>query len=288
MSRTLSVGLAAHIATNTHRRVMMLRLDLHDGTSIGLCDHDLALNFDLGDGAIDYEPNTGILTSDVTWTTGFGADDVEITGPIADIVTRAGVLGGRFDDAAARLFFVDWATLGNGAGKLLKGRVVRADVIGGRFTLTIHSNVGRFSQRVGRTVTGICDAEYGDTRCGDTPFTLAATVAGVTSRRVFSVTFTGTYANDFFNFGRVSFNTGGLAGVRPIEIFDFTGGAGTGAVKLWTPAAELPEIGDTLTLTQGCEKTRAACMAYSNIENFRGFPEVPGSDQVLSYPVPSA
>ncbi len=288
MSRTLSGPLAAHIATNTHRRVMMLRLDLKDGTSIGLCDHDLTLNFDLGDGAIDYEPNTGILTSDITWTTGFDADDVEITGPIADIVTRAGVLGGRFDDAAARLFFVDWQNLGSGPGRLLPGRIVLAELNGGQFKFTVHSNVSRFGQRVGRTITGICDAEYGDARCGATPFTLSATIAGVTSTRVFSVTFTGTYANDFFNFGRVSFDTGDLAGVRPIEIFDFTGGAGTGAIKLWTPAAELPQIGDTLTLTQGCEKTRAACIVYANIDNFRGFPEVPGSDQVLSYPVPSA
>lgn len=286
--RTLSGPLAAHIATNTHRRVMMLRLDLKDGTSIGLCDHDKTLNFDLGDGAIDYEPNTGIVTSDITWTTGFDADDVEIIGPIADIVTRAGVLGGRFDDAVARLFFVDWQNLDSGAGKLLKGRVVLGEINGGQFKLTIHSNVSRFAQRIGRTVTGICDAEYGDARCGAIPLTLAATVAGVTSRRVFSVTFTGTYANDFFNFGRVSFDTGDLAGVRPIEIFDFTGGTDTGAVKLWTPAAELPQIGDTLTLTQGCEKTRTACMAYANIDNFRGFPEVPGSDQVLSYPAPKS
>jgi uncharacterized phage protein (TIGR02218 family) len=278
--------LAAHIATNTHRRVKMLRLDLQDGSSIGLCDHDLALNFDLGDGAIDYVPSTGILPSDITWSTGFDADDVEISGPIADIVTRAGVLGGRFDDAVARLFFVDWATLGSGAGKLLKGRIVRAEVNGGQFRFIIHSNISQFARKVGRTITGICDAEYGDARCGATPFELAAVVSAITSRRVFAVTFSGTYANDFFNFGKVQFLTGNLAGIRPIEIFDFTGGIGSGSIKLWSNAAELPVIGDTLTLIQGCEKTRPACMVYANIDNFRGFPDVPGSDQVLSYPVP--
>jgi hypothetical protein len=45
-------------------------------------------------------------------------------------------------------------------------------------------------------------------------------------------------------------------------------------------------VGDTLEISQGCGKTRAACLAFDNVVNFRGFPDVPGTDQVLSYPNP--
>jgi hypothetical protein len=71
-------------------------------------------------------------------------------------------------------------------------------------------------------------------------------------------------------------------------VFDFAGGTGGGTLALYAPLAAVPAVGDTLEIRRGCEKTRAACMAYSNIDNFRGFPDVPGSDQVLRYPNPGA
>ena len=73
-------------------------------------------------------------------------------------------------------------------------------------------------------------------------------------------------------------------GIRPVEINDWSS---AGGVALWTSLPEPPAVGDTLTLTQGCGKTRADCMAFGNIVNFRGFPDVPGSDQVLRYPNPA-
>lgn len=284
MTRTLAGGFTTHIAGTAHTRCAMLRLDLVDGTTLAFTDHDQTLAFDLGDGSVDYEPDTGILPSDLALSTGFDADDMEVSGPIGDVVTRTAVLGGRYDDAVVRYFLVNWSDLSQGAAKLVKGRIVLATVEGGRFKFTIHSEISKFSQNIGRVITGYCDADFGDARCGFTPATLAATVSAVTDERSFTVTFAGSYANDFWNKGTVSFDSGALLGCRPVEIFDWTSG---GVVTLWTGLVEAPEIGDTLTLTQGCEKTRAACFAYDNVVNFRGFPDVPGSDQVLRYPNPA-
>ena len=49
-------------------------------------------------------------------------------------------------------------------------------------------------------------------------------------------------------------------------------------------------MSDTVVIhgPQGCGKTRADCMGFANIVNFRGFPDVPGTDQVLRYPNPGA
>lgn len=283
MSRTLT-SLAAHLATTTHTRAMMLRLDLKDGTSIGFTDHDRVLSFNLGDGAIDYRPQTGILPSDVALTAGFSADNLDISGPIGADVTLAQVRGGRFDDAMARLFFVNWASLGSGAGKLLKGLVTLANVEGDLFRFTVQGEISRFGQRIGRTLTPYCDADFGDARCGFAVPVVAATVTAVTGADLFTVNPASPFADDFYNFGTATFTSGALAGIRPIEIFD---SAASGVLRLWTSAPEAPQIGDTLDLCPGCEKTRAACMAYANIVNFRGFPEVPGTDQVLKYPVPA-
>lgn len=286
MSRTLAAGIASHISDSAQKRVSMLRLDLVDGTVLAITDHDKDLSFDLGDGIATYSAGTGILPSDLSLSTGFDADDIEISGPIGDAVTRTAVIGGRYDDAIARYFQVNWSNPADGAIKLLKGRVVLAEVSGGRFKLTIHGEVTKFAQSIGRTISAYCDADFGDTRCGYTPETLAATVSAVTDERAFTVTFAGTKAADYFNKGTVTFLTGDLAGTRPVEVFDFAGGAGSSALTLWTGLAEPPAIGDTLTLTQGCPKTRPACLDYGNVVNFRGFPDVPGTDQVLKYPNP--
>ena len=283
MSRTLAAGMTSHIATRAHTRCSMLRLDLKDGTSIGITDHDRDLTFDLGDGAISYSASTGVLPSDVKLSAGFDADNFEVTGPIADLVTREAVLGGRFNRARARLFQVNWASLGSGAIKILAGDVADARVEGGKFVLAITSDIARFNQVVGSVITPYCAADFGDVRCGLTPEAISATVTAAASDLAFTVSFTGSYADDAFNGGTVEFLTGDLAGMAPIEVFDWTAG---GVVTLFLPLADVPAIGDTLTVKKGCLRTRAACMAYSNILNFRGFPEVPGSDQVLKVAVP--
>lgn len=283
MSRTLAGGMSAHIATRSHTRATMLRLDLKDGTSIGITDHDRDLSFDLGDGTLTYSASTGILPSDVKLSAGFSADNFEVTGPIAEAVTREALLGGRFNKARARLFQVNWASLGSGAIKIMAGDVADAREEGSKFVLGFTSDTARFNQTIGSVLTPYCKADFGDAQCTLTPEEIAATVTAVTDDMAFAVSFTGSYANDYFNSGQVEFATGALAGTAPVEIFDWTA---AGGVTLFVPLSDLPEIGDTLAIRRGCLKTREACMAYANILNFRGFPEVPGSDQVLKYAVP--
>lgn len=291
MSRALAAGIAAHLAGDAHNRCAMLRLDLADGTTFAVTDHNFDLSVDLGDGAATYLAGKGILASDLSLSTGFDADDIEISGPLVEggsfasgEVTRQAIIGGRFDDATARFFQINWADPDGGAIKLLKGYVVSAEVVGDLFKLAIRSEISRFAQEIGRTITAYCDADFGDARCGATPVTLSATVTGVTSARQFAVSFTGTYANDYFNKGTVQFTSGSLNGTRKVEVSDFTGGAGTGSVVLWTELADAPEIGDTLTFTQGCGKTLPDCVERDNVINNRSFPHVPGTDQVLRYP----
>jgi uncharacterized phage protein (TIGR02218 family) len=297
VSRDLSVGMASHLASATHTRCRMLRLALNDGTVIAVTDHDRALSYDIGAGVDSYSPRTGITASDLALSTGFGADDVEVTGPLVEVatepwhVTKAAILGGRFDDAVAHFFQVNWKSLGSGAIKLQRGYVVLPEVVGSRFKLTINSEISKFAQETGRLVTPYCENDYGVGFCDRTRIEVAATVTAVTNDRLITVSFAGAYADNFFNKGTVLFTSGALIGTRPVEISDWSA---AGAIVLWTELAQPPEIGDTLTLRQGCydpatgvSKTRAACMVMGgDALPFRGFPDVPGTDQVLKYPNP--
>lgn len=281
--RTLGAGLVTHLAETAHTRCTMLRLDLIDGSTLAITDHNKSLTFNLGDGATIYSARTGILPSDLSLSVGFEGSDIEVQGPIGDDVTRVAVLGGRYDDAVARLFYVNWSDLTQGAIKLLKGYVVLAEINGSRFKLLIHGESRKFAQTIGRTITAYCDADFGDARCGYPVVPDTVTITAVTDERSFTTTNIAARADDYFNKGTVQFTTGALAGTRKVEIFDWSVG---GQVSLWTGLPEAPQIGDELELRQGCPKTREACMAYDNVINFRGFPDVPGSDQVLRYPNP--
>lgn len=285
MSRTLSAGLTSHLAKRAHTRCTMLLLELRDGTSIGVTDHDRDISFDLGAGSVTYQSGTGILASDVVLQTGLEADNYEVTGPLKDDgdFTLERVVGGRFNRARAKLFQVNWRSLTSGAIKLLAGNVSEARVEGGKFILEIRSDCDRFNQVIGRLITNNCDADYGDARCGATPESVAVTVVSATDAMSFVVSFAGSYANDYFNGGTIEFDTGDLAGTDPVEIFDWTSG---GTVTLFMPLVETPVFGDTATIKRGCGKSRADCMARNNILNFRGFPEVPGSDQIFRPTIP--
>ncbi len=290
MARTLSSAMANGLTSKATTLCAMLRIDLVDGTVLAFTDHDRPLGFDLGDGAVSYLPDTGILPSDLALSAGFDADDIEITGPIGGAVSLADLLGGRFDDATVRYFMVDWRDLAHGAAKLLKGWVVQARVSGDRFTLLCHSEMTRFAQSTGLVISAFCRWDFGSTECGATPETLSATVSAVADDLSFTLTFSGTFANDYWNKGTVDFTSGALAGVRPVEVFDWaSGGAGTGTVTLLVPLPAAPAVGDTLTLTQGCSKLRARCVELQgDATNFGGFPDVPGTDKVLQYANPGS
>lgn len=265
----------------------MLLLSLRDGTVIGITDHNQDIDFNLaaaGLGEITYGSATGILTSNVVLSCGMESDNYEVDGPIGDVVTREAILGERFNRGVAWLFEVNWNSLGDGAIPILKGRVSEAKVKGGKFVFGVRSDIDFFNQPVGRLITNQCDADFADgIRCHATPTEITGTITAVTDAMRFTVSFSGSYANDFFNKGTVLALTGDNAGTLPVEIYDWTSG---GTITLFAPLAEAPAIGDTFTVRNGCGKSRADCMAHDNILEFRGYPELPGSDQVLRMPIP--
>jgi uncharacterized phage protein (TIGR02218 family) len=281
--RTASAPLQSHLAGRSQTRCWMLKLELKDGAVIGVTDHDQDLPFDLGDGERTYRADTGIFPSDVALQAGLEPDNYEVTGPIGETVSREALLGGRFNSARAWLFQVNWRSLGSGPLRFMAGDVVQTRPEGGRFVLEVHNDFHRFNQPAGRLVTNNCDADYGDSRCGAEVEAIVGTVVSAIDAMRFTVSFAGSYASGHFNLGTVQALTGSLAGTAPVEIFTWTAG---GAITLFAPLADVPQVGDTFNIRRGCGKSRADCMARGNILNFRGYPEIPGSDQILRPTLP--
>lgn len=99
--------------------------------------------------------------------------------------------------------------------------------------------------------------------------------------------------DDYFNEGGLAFETGDNTG-RGTAIKDWTQSTRTVTLKYNQPF-EI-QVGDLVKLYPGCQKTRSNCNSFSipfsldfptgkgNIENYRGEPFIPGSDQLTRYP----
>lgn len=288
MTATLTTGFQNHVKGRSHQRCKLLRLDLKDGTKLGFTDHDLSLSYDLGDGAgsITYRPDLGMQVSNVQTGIGLDAGNFEVTFPVSispNPTTREAFLGGRFNRAETRLFEVIWSNLAAGERKFMLGNCGEWRVEGDKAIAEVRDERDRLNQTVGRQLQNQCDADYADqVQCFATPTEITGTVTAVTDAMRFTVSFTGTYADNFFNRGQVKGLTGGNAGlVAPIWTW-----TAAGAVELVFPLVEAPLVGDTFTVRDGCERTRAACMAHGQILNMRGFPEVPGV-QALKPAIPA-
>lgn len=286
MTATLSTAFQNHLKGRSHQRCKMLRLDLIDGTILGFTDHNKVLDFDLGDGSVSYRPDLGMQVSNVQTGTGLDAGNFEVTFPVSEDpnpTTRDAFVGGRFNRAEARLFEVIWSNLDAGPRKFMFGNSGEWRVEGDKAVAEIRDVRDRLNQTVGRQLQNQCDADYADQiECFATPTEIVGTVASVTSASLFTVSFSGTYADGFFDRGKVI----GLTGANANLVAPIWKWSAVGAIELFMPLVEEPAIGDTFTVQDGCARTRAACMAHGQILNHRGFPEVPGM-QALKPSIPA-
>lgn len=57
-----------------------------------------------------------------------------------------------------------------------------------------------------------------------------------------------------------------------------------GVITLFLPMNWDIAVGDTFTITRGCDKTPETCKSFANYKNYGGFPDVPGMDAILKTP----
>ncbi|HEY6021546.1 MAG TPA: phage BR0599 family protein, partial [Candidatus Paceibacterota bacterium] len=134
-------------------------------------------------------------------------------------------------------------------------------------------------QQIGRVTAPACDAALGDTRCGVNlaNFTVTGNVTSDTNARLFTDT-ARAEANGYFDGGLITW-TSGLNNTYRMEVKTFV----AGVITLQQAMPNAISIGDTYSMSAGCDKLRATCVSkFNNIVNFRGFPDLPGADAMIS------
>jgi uncharacterized phage protein (TIGR02218 family) len=281
--RALPAGLQSLLESGATTLCRCWLLERTDGSKLGFTDHDRDLVFD----ATTFEASAGMNAAEVTQSLGLAVDTMEIAGALqSEKLTEADLAGGLYDNGKLTVFLVDWSNVANRA-VLFAGSV--GEVSRGRthFAAEMRGLAHALNQERGRVFSRICDADLGDARCGvnlESPsFKGAGTVTSAQSNRSFAASGLDAYADGWFRRGRLVWTSGANAGAA-IEVKYHTNNGVAVRLELWETMPFDVGIGDTFTVTAGCDKSLETCRdRFHNVANFRGFPFIPGNDALTSY-----
>lgn len=234
-----------------------------------------------------YRAGANITASTVQSGSEMAADNMDVDGAIPNTVTDVidvtvdDIEGGLLRQAPVTVFFVDWTDPNAGQVIMRKGFLGEiARDSDGMYTTEIRGLLQLLSQVFVETYGERCMVKrFGDERCklDLTPYTHAGTVTAVTNRKAFATDL--VLATDFRG-GEFTFTTGDNATYMR-EAKSGTGGTFT----FWEGWPNEPQVGDTFSVIQACDRTVTACKAYDNIVNFRGHGLfIPGIDALSKGP----
>ena len=281
--KSLSTALQAHLDDGTTTLSWCWRITRADGVTLGFTDHDQVLTFD----GTDFEPESGFAASEVRSGSDLSVDAQDAEGVLtSDRITETDIIDGRWDAAEVELWRVNWADpsqrvlLRRGAvGQIRRGRMA--------FVAEVRSLAHVLGQTVGRTFQASCDAALGDGRCRidleNAAFKGVGVVSDLLRDRAFMATGLAAFAAGWFTSGTITWTSGANAGrITKVLAHDLAGSIVT-MTLLEAPVRAIAE-GDSFIARAGCDKRLATCgTKFSNVANFRGFPNIPGQDAVLRY-----
>ena len=284
----LSASFAAHLATGHTSVARCWALTRADGLVMGFTDHDEDIVID----GVTFRADTGLTARALQQTTGLALDNTEGLGALSDLaVTDADISAGRYDGAEVVAWLVNWA---NPADRLVqfRGQIGALTRANGAFRAELAGLSEVLNTAQGRVYQTPCTAVLGDAACGvdlnDPAFSGAGTVDAVEERKLLSLSGLSAYAAGWFTRGRLTVTSGAAAGlVAVIKADTLSGGIHT--VELWESLRAEIAPGDAVQLDAGCDKRVATCRdKFANILNFRGFPDIPGDNKLLSIPLRSS
>lgn len=285
--KTLTPGLAASLAGGVTTLCTCWIVTRTDGLQLGFTDHDE----DVILGAVTCSAESGATGSAIEQSAGLAADGLEIMGALTSgRLAEDELARGLYDGAAVAVWRVDWTSPADRV-LMLSGTMGEVSRTATAFTAEVRSLADRLNQPRGRLYQRTCDATFGDARCGlqasGAAFRGTGTVTkpGAAPARQFTASGLSAFAASWFEAGRLVWLTGANAGaVGEVRTHLVLGGGAS--LELWEALSAPIAAGDTFQVTAGCDKALDTCRdKFANVNNFRGFPHMPGNDAATSYAV---
>lgn len=292
MPRTITAGLAAHLAGEVTTLATLWKVTWQNGTVLAFTDHDEDVEY-LG---VRYESASGYVATDVSSGCTLEVDNLDLQGAlVSPSITEADLRAGLWDYAEVRIVIVNWADLTMGGMIQRVGHLGEVTIERGRFKVELRGLVQAYSTSIVELTTAGCRATFGDTRCGLSLTGSPSVFGGSPAQAVYgSGTITSIAADNvtlsdaarteqnhasgsgWWQGGKLTW-TSGLNNGLSMEIKSNS----NGTLVLALPMPYAVQAGDTYTLTAGCDKQVGTCAEFGNVANFRGEPYLRGNDVLI-------
>jgi uncharacterized phage protein (TIGR02218 family) len=277
--KAIPAALQAHYQQGTTTLTTCWKITRTDGEVFGFTEYDR----DLVISGVTYLARTGFSPTSVETQSKLAVDNLNANGILdSDIIQADELAAGKWDFAAVEIFLVNAKNVAQGRDILVNGRLGEVKVGSTSFQAEVRGLANAFAQNHALSYQPGCRAQLGDAQCGVdlTPYTFTGTITSV-SEDGLTIGDTGrAEANGFFDFGKLTMNTGPSAGLS-MEIKQYT----TGEMRLQLELAFGIEVGDEYTIQAGCGKryTEDCIGRFNNGINFRGEPHLPGMDKIMLF-----
>jgi uncharacterized phage protein (TIGR02218 family) len=279
MAKTVSSALAQHLAGEVTTLATCWQITRRDSLVLGFTDHVRDLIVD----GVTYRAASGYTRTAIRGTADLAVDNLDVESVFSDDgITEEDLRVGKYDFAEVRMFLVNYEDLAQGVLKLRRGWLGEVTIRDGMYVAELRGMTQRLQMTVGEVYAPDCAADLGDARCGVDLAALedSGAVDAVISATAFTTVL--AQATGWYDGGELAWTGGANAG-QTVAVRSWD--AATGMLALFLPALYPMQVGDEFTIRPGCDKSFATCQTkFDNVINFRGFPHVPGTDQVLSYP----
>lgn len=244
--------------------------------------------------ALTYVPDTGAEPTDIPIFTGLSDDTVDVTqGVTIDSVLRRTMLNEKYRNAVVTIMACKYTDLSIPPVILMSGKLGKGKLDDTKATFELRPWSHLLQRNMLRTVGPLCDCPlYRQGACAangedpDSPditepgFRETGTITAVVNAAEFTVSVTGK-GDGWASFGRLWFegaHPGNNVAVQPrtVKLYETTG-----HVILANELPSVPEIGDTIVIEEGCDRSWNACQDKNNTNNFQGFPFVPGRQGMI-------
>ncbi len=277
--------LISHMQTGATTTCRAWSVTRKDGQHFGFTDHDRDLAF----AGVTFKASTGMTAGAVQQGLGLAVDNTEVIGALSDAaISEADLASGRFDGAAVVTYLVNWASVDQRSIRF-RGTFGEIRWSEGKFTVELRGLTDVLNQFNGRVYQPSCPALLGDAECrfdlNQPQFHLETTIKEKGSTAEYFIASQSSFPDRWFERGRIVITSGTGRGITAQVKFDREV-TGSRRIELWHNFDVSPDLGDTVRLEAGCDKLAGTCRTkFNNFLNFRGFPHIPESDWVISYPV---
>lgn len=275
--RDIPADLKATLQNGASTICRIWRIERKDGTVLGFTDHDENLSVD----GISYKASSGWDAASIQSSSGLSVDNSAAIGALsAEAITEVDIRAGLYDGAEVYFGIANWQDTDETV-LLFRGSLGDIERAKSHFEAELRGLAEALNRPVGRRYTRECGCQLGDARCGvdlsAAHYHVNASVVAVMDRKSFELTSSDS-APYWFEGGFAKVTSGILAGQK-FRIQSERTNSNSRSINLEAELGADLVIGDTVTLTAGCDKRQATCLAkFNNVANFQGFPFIPGDD----------